>query len=150
MNPSSTSISTNAYQNEGHTLKTLIIDDEEDMHYLLKNILKQRGITTVSAGTINEALAYLKDHYDIFLIFLDNRLPDGIGYQYIARLRELTKASIVMVTAYDTSYDKKMARESGADDFIGKPFSKEIILNVVDRILHDRISRQIKQDPKKS
>ncbi|MGC4234239.1 MAG: response regulator [Niabella sp.] len=128
-----------AYQSELSSpqslLKALIVDDEDDMHYLLPNILKQRNIISITAGSIKEAKEVLKQHPGIFLIFLDNRLPDGQGYEYIQQFREISGAVIIMITAYDTSYDKKMAKDYGADYFIGKPFTKDTILEIVDHIL---------------
>lgn len=103
------------------------------MYYLLRNILKQRNIQTVFAGSIGEGLKVLKQNPDVFLIFLDNRLPDGLGFQYIQQLKAIANVSVVMMTAYDTSYDRKMAKNNGADDFIGKPFSREAILSIVDQ-----------------
>ncbi|GAB3417747.1 response regulator [Niabella aquatica] len=117
-------------------LKTLIVDDEYDMHYLLSNILKQRNIISIAAGSIKEAKQALKQHPDIFLIFLDNRLPDGQGYEYIRQFREISEAVIIMITAYDTGHDRKMAEDHGADYFIGKPFTKDNILEIVDHVLH--------------
>lgn len=116
------------------SLKTLIIDDEDDMYYLLRNILKQRQIEAVFAGSIHDGLSILKQDPDIFLIFLDNRLPDGLGYQHIQQFKDLANVTVVMMTAYDTSYDRKMAKNNGADGFIGKPFSKQTILSIIDDI----------------
>lgn len=116
-------------------LKVLIVDDELDMHYLLPNILKQRHIISILAASIKEAHEALKRHPDIFLIFLDNRLPDGQGYEHIYHFKELSTAPVVMITAYDTSYDRKKAKDFGAHYFIGKPFTKDSILEIVDRLL---------------
>ncbi|ANH83929.1 response regulator receiver protein [Niabella ginsenosidivorans] len=116
----------------------MIIDDEDDMYFLLRNILRQRKIEALWAGSISDALDTLQREPDIFLIFLDNRLPDGLGYQHIQQFKAISPASIVMITAYDTSYDRKMAKDYGADDFIGKPFTKDSILTIVDRIISSR------------
>jgi len=116
------------------SLKTLIIDDEDDIYYLLRNILKQRNIDAVYAGSIHDGLEVLKQNPGICLIFLDNRLPDGLGVQYIQQFKTIADVNIVMMTAYDTSYDQKMALNNGADHFIGKPFTKETILSIIDQI----------------
>lgn len=117
-----------------HLFKTLIVDDETDIYFLLRTILKQRNIEALYAGSINEALEILKREPGVFLIFLDNRLPDGLGCQHIHQFKAISRASIVMITAYDTSYDRKMAKGYGADDFIGKPFAKDAILTIIDRL----------------
>ncbi|MGJ7032505.1 response regulator [Niabella hirudinis] len=113
----------------------MIIDDEDDMYYLIRNILKQRNIEAVFAGSIHEGLKVMKQQPDIFLIFLDNHLPDGPGFQYIRQFKEIGHAAVVMMTAYDTSYDRKMAKNNGADDFIGKPFTRQSILAIIDQAL---------------
>lgn len=110
------------------------------MYYLLRNILKQRGIEALFAGSIEEGLQVLEANPDTFLVFLDNRLPDGLGFQCISLLKEITAVTVVMMTAYDTSYDRKMALNNGADDFIGKPFTKETILKMIDQTLLQRTS----------
>ncbi|MBO9595988.1 MAG: response regulator transcription factor [Niabella sp.] len=112
----------------------MIIDDEDDMFYLLRNILKQRNIDAVYAGSIHDGLKVLKQDPGICLIFLDNRLPDGLGVQHIRQFKAIADVNIVMMTAYDTSYDRKMAIGNGADDFIGKPFTKETILTIIDQM----------------
>lgn len=113
--------------------KALVVDDEEDIYFLIGNILKQRDIQAVPAASLSEAFEALKKNPDIDLIFLDNRLPDGQGYQFIGNFKKLTAAPIIMITAYDTSYDRKMAASNGADDFIGKPFTRKEILAVIDK-----------------
>lgn len=71
------------------------------------------------------------------IIFLDNHLPDGLGVNfigYIKRFHPVTK--IIMITAHDTVTDAKKAYKEGVDYFIGKPFSKESINTIMEKLVH--------------
>ncbi len=114
--------------------KALIVDDETDICYLLGNILKQRNIHTVFAGSLAEAGKLLESSPDFSLIFLDNHLPDGYGVSQIKEFKHKNPgAQLVMISAHDTKTDKKKAVDNGADLFIGKPFSREIILKTIEK-----------------
>ncbi len=115
-------------------VKALIIDDETDICFLLSNILRQRNIHSTIAGSLTEAEKLLKTEHDFSFIFLDNHLPDGFGICHIRELKHLNpEGSLVMITAHDAISDREKAAKNGADDFIGKPFSSEIINNTIDK-----------------
>ena len=112
----------------------LIVDDEVDICYLLKGILRYRNIDANYVTTLAEAEAHL-EKYDPPAIFLDNHLSDGMGMDYISRFKKRHPAThIIMITAYDTSIDSENAYKAGADFFIGKPFTRETILKTIDKI----------------
>lgn len=114
-------------------LKALIIDDEPDICYLLSSILRQRNLQTVFTGSIAKAEELIEKENSYAVIFLDNHLPDGFGVDYIASLKKKCPSSLlVMITAYDTPADRARAQEEGADFFIGKPFSKEIVFKTIE------------------
>ncbi len=113
--------------------KALIIEDESDSSFLLSNILKQRNIQSVSAGSLKETDSIIESTENFRYIFLDNHLPDGLGMSYISRLKHrFPDTRLIMITAHDTHADKEKALKSGIDFFIGKPFSKENIFRTVD------------------
>ncbi len=115
-------------------LRALIIDDETDICYLLSNILRQKNIHTEFVGSLAEAEKKLSASPSFFFIFLDNRLPDGVGTAYIHKLKNDHPSSrIIMITAHDTSLDRHRALTNGVDYFIGKPFTKEVIFQTVDK-----------------
>lgn len=112
----------------------LIIEDEKDICYLLSNILRQKDIIADCVFTLKDAELTLREHYPE-LIFLDNHLPDGIGIDFISQIKEkCPSSSIIIVTAHDTFVDREKAMHEGADYFIGKPFSKEMINGVLEKI----------------
>lgn len=109
-----------------------IIDDEKDICYLLSNMLRQKAINTESASTLREAVIALEGK-DPEIIFLDNHLPDGLGVNFIKRLKhDHPLSKIIMVTAHDTASDRSIAMNEGADYFMGKPFSREAINAALD------------------
>jgi DNA-binding NtrC family response regulator len=115
--------------------QVLIIDDEADVCYLLKGILKQKNIDAAYVNTLAEGEDAL-EKYESPVIFLDNHLPDGFGMDYISTFKKEHPASkIVMLTAYDNYTDRERAYKEGVDFFIGKPFTKEIILKTIERLI---------------
>ena len=112
--------------------KALIVDDESDICFLLSNILRQVDIQPMFAGSITEADEILQSSSPVRYIFLDNHLPDGLGINQIKRWKEkFPFARLIMITAHDGRDERQKARSGGADSFISKPFSKEIILKTL-------------------
>src|SRR4249919_141126 len=112
----------------------LIVDDETDIRFLLSNIIRQKNVQTVFASTLSEVDNIIEDKSEFACIFLDNYLPDGLGVNYIRRIKKrCPKAKVVMITAHDNQTDREKASQEGADYFIGKPFSRELILNTLER-----------------
>jgi len=112
--------------------KALIVDDETDICYLLSNILKQKNIQTVFAGSLAEADKVLQSSGYFYYLFLDNHLPDGLGINQIKRWKQkFPSTHVIMITAHDSYEERRKASKDGADDFIAKPFSKEIILKSI-------------------
>ena len=118
--------------NDTKRKRALIVDDETDICYLLSNILKQRNIQTVFAGNLAEADRMLQSPDLFYYVFLDNHLPDGLGINQIKRWKErFPLIHLIMITAHDSYEERKKAAKDGADHFISKPFSKEVILNSI-------------------
>ncbi len=113
-------------------IRALIVDDETDICYLLGNILKQKNIQTVFAGSVEEADRMLQSSSYFYYVFLDNHLPDGYGIDQIKRWKEeFPLTHVIMITAHDSFEERKKAVKDGADSFISKPFSKEVIFNSI-------------------
>src|SRR5688500_2542511 len=117
-------------------LKVLIIDDETDICYLLSTLLKQKNLDTDYVNTLTDAaLALKKDIPEI--IFLDNHLPDGLGMNFIEYIKShYPTVKIVMITAHDTAADRQRALKEGADYFIGKPFTRDVIYKTVEQLMN--------------
>ena len=115
-------------------LKALIIDDEADICYLLSRLLKHKNLETAFVNSLSDADKALKSERPE-IIFLDNHLPDGLGINYIPYIKKnYPDSKIIMITAHDSGDDRDKALKNGADFFIGKPFSSEIIYKTVDEL----------------
>ena len=108
----------------------LIIDDEEDLCWLLSNILQAKGYNVSIANTISDGIACLKEDTD--LVFLDLKLPDGNGMDMLTRIRKMIlQALVVVISAYGSEEKKVEAEEKGAHDFIDKPLTEKKILSAI-------------------
>ena len=116
-------------------LKVLIVDDELDICYLLSGILKQKNFRTGFVNCLSDAETALRNDTPT-LLFLDNRLPDGFGLDFIPYVkRNYPNLKIVMISAHDSSSDRKRAYEGGADLFIGKPLNRDLINEAISQVL---------------
>jgi len=113
--------------------KILIIEDEIAVREMLTFTLKNSGFKTFEAGDSEEALSILSK-YNIDLILLDWMLPGKAGIDISRALRasgETKDLPIIMLTAKSEESDKIIGLESGADDYITKPFSpKELVARI--------------------
>ena len=102
--------------------KVLIIDDDRDILHVLKANLELHGFSILCADTWKGGQEALEQgHPDLLL--LDAMLPDGDGFSICRALRErLPLLPIIMLTARDKVSDKVIGLESGADDYLVKPF----------------------------
>ena len=111
----------------------LIVDDELDICYLLSGMLKQRDLIPGFVNSLSDAEEALSNHIPAVL-FLDNRLPDGLGLDFIPYVkRNYPSVKVVMITAHDSSADRKRAYEGGADYFISKPLTRGMINAAIDK-----------------
>ena len=114
--------------------KVLIVDDEPDICFLFDKILHKRNMTLGYAYNLADA-ARSVDADPPSLVFLDNNLPDGQGVDFIPYLKHhYPKTQVIMVTANDSDLDKLKAFQSGADDFLSKPLSLDLINRTLDKI----------------
>lgn len=105
----------------------LIVDDEQDICFLLGGLLKQRNLNTFFANTLTDAEKMLKNKNPT-LLFLDNRLPDGFGLDFIPFIKKnFPGTKVIMMTAHDSHSDRKRAFAEGADFFLSKPLSRDVI-----------------------
>jgi DNA-binding response OmpR family regulator len=106
-----------------HSLRLLVVEDDQRMLELLRKGLWEHGHLVLGASTGVEALQLGQEH-DFDVILLDIGLPELDGYQVAARLRAAGRRSpILMLTAMDMEDDIIRGLDLGADDYMAKPFS---------------------------
>lgn len=109
-------------------IRVLLVDDEPSIRRALRTPLNEMGFATTEASRGEEAIQLMQSQtFDIVL--LDVNMPGIGGMKTLARLRSMAPAlPILMLTVVDEEEDKVAALESGADDYITKPFSiREVI-----------------------
>ena len=117
--------------------RVLIADDKEDNRVLLSQMLGRIGFDVLSVANGEQAVhefAKWRPH----MILMDTRMPVMDGFEAIKRIRSSTggnEVKIVSVTASAFDVDRKEAIEIGADDFLGKPFREEVLLEKIKELL---------------
>lgn len=115
--------------------KVLIIDDEEDICFLLSGLLKQLKYSVDFANDLNSGLAKAKESAPDILL-LDVNLPDGNGIEALPIFRQaLPNTSILLMSAHMLEQDKSELKSKGADDFLPKPISMDMIATVLNKNL---------------
>ena len=104
-------------------MKILIIEDDRALNNGIA--LSLANYEVVCAFSLKEAEC--KYNADIDLIILDVNLPDGSGIDFCKKLRAYSNVPIIMLTANDMEIDIVTGLESGADDYITKPFSLAVL-----------------------
>ena len=117
------------------TLKALIVDDEVDICFLLSSILRQKQLKPSFVNNLAGARESLQQDTPA-IVFLDNHLPDGLGLDFIQYVKSnYPEIKIVMITAHDGLTERKKAHAEGADLFISKPFTREVIDYAIKKLL---------------
>lgn len=112
-------------------MKILIVEDDKSLNNGIA--LSLSGDDTVEAYSIKDAYRLLDDSID--LIILDINLPDGSGLDFCRQIRKTSSIPIIFLTANDMEIDIVTGLESGADDYITKPFSLAVLRARVNAVL---------------
>ena len=101
----------------------LVVDDEENIRFLVESGLALAGLQTISAANGREALAAVGQHRPR-LIVLDVMMPELDGFEVLRRLREAgDRTPVIFLTARDGTQDRVKGLTSGGDDYVVKPFA---------------------------
>lgn len=125
--------------------KILIADDEELIRKLISDCLTKNGHTVLEAQDGEEAIKIFESEEDIDLAMLDIMMPEVDGWQVCRKIRETRGIPVMLVSARSQDFDQIMGFESGADDYVTKPFS----LAVLSRRVESLLQRGAVQIPKK-
>lgn len=112
----------------------LIVEDDKTMNKMLVLLLKSEQYELCAVHTVAEALSAIENN-NFHLAVLDLNLPDGSGYEVCRRIREnKTATAVIFLTANDTEQDMVLGYETGAVDYITKPFSGAVLRHKVKAI----------------
>jgi len=100
----------------------LVVDDDVRMLRMMRRILELEGYRVITASS-GEAALEVFDRQTPDLVLLDVMMPGMDGYIVCQRIREFSQVPIIMVTARSVDDEKVRGLDSGADDYVTKPFS---------------------------
>jgi len=107
--------------------KVLIIDDDSDLLHLVSYIFQKAGAQTIAAHDGLEGISKLFTHHPD-LVILDVMMPGTNGFTVCQRIRQVSDAPLIMLTALNKEQEMLQGLEAGADDFLSKPFNPDVLL----------------------
>lgn len=125
--------------------KILIIEDEEKIARFVELELKHEGYETEKAADGRTGLS-MAESGGFDLVLLDIMLPELNGIEVLRRLRKTSEVPVILLTARDTVMDKVSGLDSGADDYITKPFAIEELLARIRVALKKRTAGSPKEE----
>jgi DNA-binding response OmpR family regulator len=114
--------------------RILVVDDDEDIRMLLRELLERASFTVDEASDGRTALRQLFVTPPA-LVILDVTMPEMDGYQTLERIRDLSDVPVLMLTARTQELEKVRGLSAGADDYVAKPFGRQELLARVQALL---------------
>ena len=121
----------------GDGWKILAVDDEIQVLRLLRAMLGEQGYATFGTGSPDEMMRLVKTQRP-HLILMDLMVPGTSGFELMARVREVSDAPIIFLSANDQEENVVKALDMGADDYIIKPFSSTELIARIEASLRKR------------
>ena len=115
--------------------KILIADDEQLIRKLIGDHLKKLGHTVIEAEDGEKAVIAFRCNPDVDLALLDIMMPEIDGWQVCRKIRETSGIPVILVSARSQDFDQIMGFESGADDYVTKPFSLVVLEQRINTLL---------------
>jgi CheY-like chemotaxis protein len=124
--------------------KILLVDDEPDIRYLTRRMLEKVGHSVVEAENGEMALRTLQKEDKPDLILLDVRMPGLNGWEVCRRIKSDDKTKsipVVMFTVRTSEEDMQKSVDYGAEAHINKPFDKDELLKLVEKMLRRNVEK---------
>lgn len=112
----------------------VVIEDDPDIRELVREVLEQAGFRVFVAGTGADGIALIEQHEPL-VTTLDVSLPGMDGFETARRIRAFSNTYIVMLTARAEEIDAVQGLQSGADDYLTKPFRPRELRARIDAML---------------
>lgn len=116
--------------------KILLVEDNRDLSIEIKKYIEKFNYSITIVETLNECKHIMKEKFDLAL--LDINLPDGLGIDILSLLKEKNIKTIIITVKNDEDFIVK-ALDSGADDYMVKPFSLAVLRARIDLCLRDSL-----------
>ncbi|KPV47972.1 Fis family transcriptional regulator, partial [Kouleothrix aurantiaca] len=114
--------------------KILIVDDEAGLRELVRINLEHEGFAVIQAENGAQGLAMAREELPD-LVIMDVMMPEMDGWEACRQLREFSQVPVLMLTARVQSQDIVTGLDSGADDYLGKPFNMDELMARVRALL---------------
>jgi len=114
--------------------RILVVDDEERMVRFIRLNLEHDGFQVIDAFSGLEAIEKIRSNLPD-LILLDVMMPDIDGFEVLKMIRETSNVPVIMLTAKGEEEDRVRGLETGADDYVTKPFSPRELVSRVRAVL---------------
>lgn len=112
----------------------LIIDDDEDLAFIISEMLQSYGYAVTHAKNSEEAFSLLTDN-TYHLILLDINLPDMTGFELCSELRRRSSVPVIFASARTGEADRITGFDIGGDDYLPKPYSMKELLSRVNALI---------------
>ena len=108
----------------------LVVDDDTRLRSLLQRFLRENGFFVSVAKCASEARKFLRQ-YKFDLLIVDIMMPEETGLEFLSGVRQDSSIPVILLTAMGETADRIIGLESGADDYLPKPFEpKELVLRI--------------------
>src|ERR1700761_8809002 len=105
-------------------MRILVVEDEPDLLRSIAQALREEGYAVDTAANGKDGL-FNAENTDYDALVLDVMMPQMDGWEMLARLRKVKKTPVLMLTARDQTRDRVRGLDTGADDYVVKPFDLE-------------------------
>jgi len=125
-------------------IRVLIVEDSDDMRDLMKLLLEETGYETLTAGGGHEALKYIEDNREfIDIVITDVQMPGVTGHEILAAVRARRgETPVIVITAFGSVEQAVGMVQSGAFQYLTKPFNKEKLLGLIEKALEHSAPRR--------
>ena len=112
----------------------LIIDDDEDLTFIILDMLESYGYRVTCAENAKRAFELLSEH-SFHLILLDINLPDATWFELCKELRRVSTVPVIFASARTSEDDRIVGFDIGGDDYLPKPYSMKELLSRVNALI---------------
>lgn len=114
--------------------KVLIVDDDEDLAFIISEMLESYGYIVTCAESSEKAFEVL-EHNSFNVILLDINLPDATGFEICEELRRTSTTPVIFASARTSETDRITGFDIGGDDYLPKPYSMKELLSRVNALV---------------
>ena len=115
--------------------KIIVADDEQALRELVADYFEAEGYTVLQADDGDVAVSLMEENPDTDAVIMDVMMPELDGWAACRKIRTFSTVPVLMLTARSQEFDQLMGFESGADDYVTKPFSPAVLVKRIDALI---------------